>query len=480
MMNIEIRKGGIPDGTCSAVFLINQGCHIEELPFLTKEKKYIKKCITAKESGIFINHVDTWSYLCVKDDAQFVPEQLESFRVLGTEISEIIFRTKSRCLEVIDWCNSGDLILSVIEGIALSGYRFLKYRKAKETLRFPLERINLISSEVTSEQIDQLNNVLQGVYITRDLVNEPASFLTAVKLGEYAQELGRQSGCKVHVLNESEIKALEMEGLLAVNQGSVDPPSFIIMEWKPPKCRNRRPVVLVGKGVTFDTGGINLKTQSSWIEPMKSDMSGAAAVLAVLYSLAISNEPIWVVGLVPATDNRPSRKAQVPGDIIFMSNGTTVEVTNTDAEGRLILADALLYAAEYKPSLVIDIATLTGSAANAIGNKAMVGMHKGAEDYFRSLQKSGVMVHERIVEFPIWAEYLDLLKSDVADIKNVGGREAGAITAAKFLEYFVSGYPWIHLDIAGPAYIESNDKYRVKGGTGVGVRLLFNFLKGYK
>ncbi len=480
MMNIEIRKGGIPNGACSTVFLIDQGCNIAELPFLTKEKKYIKKCITAKESGIFISHVDTWSYVCVKDDAQFVPEQMESCRVLGAEISDIIFRTRCRCLEVVDWGNSEGLILSVIEGVILSGYRFLKYRKARADLRFPLERINLISREVSSLQIEQLNNVLQGVYITRDLVNEPASFLTASKLGDYAQELGRQSGCNVRVLNENEIKALGMEGLLAVNQGSVEPPSFIITEWRPPKCRNRRPVVLIGKGVTFDTGGINLKMKSSWIEPMKSDMSGAAAVLAVLYSLAISKEPIWVIGLVPATDNRPSGKAQVPGDIIFMSDGTTVEVINTDAEGRLILADALLYATEYKPSLVIDIATLTGSAANAIGSKAMVGMHKGAEDYFRLLQRSGFMVHERIVEFPMWSDYSELLRSDIADIKNVGGREAGAITAAKFLEYFASGYPWIHLDIAGPAYIESTDKYRIKGGTGVGVRLLFDFLKSYK
>ncbi len=215
------------------------------------------------------------------------------------------------------------------------------------------------------------------------------------------------------------------------------------------------------------------------MDTMKCDMGGAAAVLGTMYAIASAKLKVHVVGLVPATDNRPDGKAYVPGDIITISDGTTIEVLNTDAEGRLILADALVYAQQYKPELVIDLATLTGAAAVAIGKYGTVMMGTASEEQKSALKTSGNNTYERLVEFPFWDEFADLLKSEIADMKNIGGPIAGSITAGKFLQHFTN-YPYIHLDIAGPAFIDSKEGYLTKGGTGVGVRLLFDFLKNYK
>ncbi|MFL5729672.1 MAG: leucyl aminopeptidase family protein, partial [Cytophagaceae bacterium] len=231
----------------------------------------------------------------------------------------------------------------------------------------------------------------------------------------------------------------------------------------------------VGKGVVYDTGGLSLKPSES-MSMMKCDMAGAAAVAATIYALAKNKIPLHVIGLIPATDNRPGENAITPGDVITMLSGGTVEVLNTDAEGRLILADALTYAARYKPQLVIDLATLTGSALRAIGKEGIVFMGNAAEKTKKSFSDSGYEVYERLVEFPLWEEYGKQNESDIADIKNLGSGEAGAITAAKFLEHFVD-YDWMHLDIAGMAFLGGTDYYRGKNGTGVGVRLLYNFLK---
>jgi len=262
--------------------------------------------------------------------------------------------------------------------------------------------------------------------------------------------------------------------LLGVNKGSEEEPTFTIMEWKSPKAVNKKPVILVGKGVVFDSGGMNLKPGDS-MSTMKDDMSGAAAVAAAVSAAAAAKLPVHVIGLMPATDNRPGPKAIVPGDVLVMYNGMTVEVMNTDAEGRLILADALHYAKKFDPSLVIDIATLTGSASRAVGRYGIVAMQKDAGKELEELKQSGWRTYERLVEFPSWDEYADNLKSETADMKNVGPAEAGAITAGKFLEKFTD-YPYIHLDIAGPAFLEKRDSYRGQGGTAAGVRLFFDFL----
>jgi leucyl aminopeptidase len=258
----------------------------------------------------------------------------------------------------------------------------------------------------------------------------------------------------------------------------VDPPTFSILTWKPEKPKNDKPIILVGKGVVYDTGGLSLKPTNDSMDYMKSDMAGAAAVAGALYALASNKVPVHVVGIIPATDNRPDGNAYVPGDVIRMYDNSTVEVLNTDAEGRMILADGLSWAEKLDPELVFSIATLTGAAHAAIGKYGLVSMGNAGKKAMDALKKSGEQVFERIAEFPFWDEYDELLKSDVADLKNIGGRYAGAITAGKFLEHFTN-YPYIHLDIAGPAFNKTRDSYRGKGGSGIGVRLFYDFIKNH-
>jgi leucyl aminopeptidase len=236
--------------------------------------------------------------------------------------------------------------------------------------------------------------------------------------------------------------------------------------------------VLVGKGIVYDTGGHSLKPTHDSMDYMKCDMAGAAAVAGVLYTIAKTKLPVHVIGLIPSTDNRLSADAYSPGDIITMSDGTTVEVLNTDAEGRLILADALVYAKHLSPELLIDMATLTGAAHKAIGEVGVVGMGNASDEIIANIVEAGNNVYERVAVFPFWEEYGEMVKSDIADLKNVGGGLAGAITAGKFLEYFTN-YPYFHLDIAGMAFMKKPDNYRGTGATGMGVRLLYNFLNNY-
>lgn len=362
----------------------------------------------------------------------------------------------------------------LIEGMALGAYRFQRHFTDKEGQKPPLQTIFV--EEAQAAQADELNVILEAVYRARDLVNEPLNYMGAEQLAQAMVAAGKQYGFKVDVLNKSKIAALKMGGILAVNKGSQDPPTFTIAEYKPDDARNSRPIVLVGKGVVYDTGGLSLKPTAGSMDSMKSDMAGAAAVIGALSAIAGNQLPVHVIGLIPATDNRPGENAYVPGDIITMYDGSTVEVLNTDAEGRLLLADALAYAKQYDPELVIDLATLTGAAAIAIGRQGLVAMGTAGEEVLLQMQAAGQQVHERLAPFPFWDDYKELLKSSVADVKNIGGREAGAITAGKFLERFTQ-YPWVHLDIAGPAFLDAADHYRTKGGSGVGVRLLYQYLK---
>jgi len=289
------------------------------------------------------------------------------------------------------------------------------------------------------------------------------------------EKMGKEAGFSVEVFNRKKIEALHMGGLLAVNKGSIDEPTFTIMEWKPKNAINKTPVVLVGKGVVFDTGGLSLKPTKQSMDYMKCDMAGGAAVAATLYTAAVNKLPLHIVGLVPATDNRPDGNAYVPGDVITMFDGTTVEIKNTDAEGRLLLADALSYAKRYNPLLVLDIATLTGSAEIISGSQGLVAMGNSPED-LEKLKQTGDETFERVVELPLWEEFAKPLQSNVADLNNLGARECQTSVAGKFLEHF-TGYPWLHLDIAGIAFLHEKDFYRPAGGTGVGTRLLYHFLK---
>jgi leucyl aminopeptidase len=310
-------------------------------------------------------------------------------------------------------------------------------------------------------------------------VNEPVITLNAIALSSAIQKLGKTYGFSVKVLHKNEIQKLKMGGLLGVNRGSDDPPTFNILEYKPKTAKNKNPLILVGKGVVYDTGGYNLKI-SGFMSTMKCDMAGAAAVIGAFCAIAANKLNAHVIGLIPATDNRIGHNALVQDDIITMYDGTTVEIQNTDAEGRLILADALSYAKKYHPKLVIDLATLTGAAAAVTGHYGIGLMGTADKKTIQQLMESGEEVYERCIEFPFWKEFDELLKSEIADLKNIGGAVGGASTAGKFLKHFTD-YPWIHLDIAGPAFIKEGAKgYQQKGATGVGVRLLYNFVKKIK
>lgn len=360
--------------------------------------------------------------------------------------------------------------LAFAEGMMLGAYQFAPYKSNLPGSPHPLEEIVVENTQVSPLQTETLLNTMKAVYLCRDLVNTPANFLNTTRLAAIITEEANQAGIAVEVLDRKQIESLKMGGLLAVNKGSVDPPVFITMDYHPENAVNPDPLVLVGKGVTFDTGGMNLKT-GTYMDNMKLDMGGAAAVASALLAIALNKLPIRVVVLIPATDNRTDGNALLPGDVITMFDGTTVEVLNTDAEGRLILADALAWAKRYNPMLVVDAATLTGAAARAIGNLGIVAMHQSAEHYMQLVKTAGETTGERIAEFPFWEAYDEQIKSDIADLKNIGGPEAGAITAGKFLAHFTS-YPYIHLDIAGPVFLDKRDSYRGAGATGVAVRLL--------
>ena len=400
---------------------------------------------------------------------------LEQCRKRGNELCAILRKESSTRLDLIGISDQDEAAIALAEGITLGSYQFLKYRSKKEEKNWNLSQINFVGSAFSQIRILELTTLMEAVFMARDLVNEPASHLNSVQLGAIFEAMGIAAGFETEIFQMDKIKALKMGGLLAVNQGSIDPPTFSVLKWEPANAKNSKPIVLVGKGVVYDTGGLSLKPTKDSMDAMKCDMAGGAVVAAVMYYAAKCKLPVRLIALVPSTDNRPDGNAYAPGDVIVMHSRTSVEVLNTDAEGRLILADALSYAKLFQPQLAIDVATLTGSAAMAIGHQGIVGMGNADEVTFRALKQSGDNVYERVVEFPLWDEYGESIKSDIADLKNIGSREAGAITAGKFLEHFVD-YPWIHLDIAGPAFLNTADHYRPKGGTGTGVRLLVDFI----
>lgn len=405
-------------------------------------------------------------YVFIKDQATD-----EKQRIMGNKLRSALPKEVKSIF--IDGGKSNSLL--VAEGFALSGYQYLKYRKEAAKEKFALETIDF-GAKITAATLSELSATLKAVFWARDLVNEPVSGLNATQLAEAIEAKGKEANFSVTVLEKSKIEALKMGGLLAVNKGSVDPPTFTIIEYKPKKPSNKKPIVLVGKGVVYDTGGLSLKPTAGSMDSMKSDMAGAACMAGTIYAAAMMNLPVHLIGLIPATDNRPGLNAYAPGDIITMFDGTTVEVLNTDAEGRMILADALAYSDKYKPELVIDAATLTGAAVRAIGSRASIIMGNADKKYFNLLNEAGMETYERVVEFPFWDDYFDEMKSKIADLNNIGSGYAGMITAGKFLEHFVKA-PYIHMDIAGPAFLDKPQDYRGFGGTGTGIRLLINFLK---
>lgn len=372
-----------------------------------------------------------------------------------------------------------EIVQATVEGFCLGNYTFDFYR-SEPPERVLCDDVTLVARDEPScrehEAVAREASVVCGaVAFTRDLVMQPGNVATPAYLAERAVEMSGRMGVECHVLEREEIERLGMEAFLAVAKGSRQPPRFIVLEYGGGK-QGVRPVVIVGKGVTFDSGGISLKPREG-MERMKDDMAGGAVVLGTIQAAAALRLPVNLVGLIPTAENLPDGGAYKPGDVVHTMSGKTVEIVNTDAEGRMLLCDALHYAQRYRPSALIDVATLTGACIVALGTCAtgLMGNDPGLK---RALQQAGEVAGERLWELPLWEEYGELVKSDIADLKNAGGATAGTITAGWFLQQFVGRCRWAHLDIAGTAWEEKGSGHLPKGATGCGVRLLVEYLKG--
>jgi leucyl aminopeptidase len=370
---------------------------------------------------------------------------------------------------------------AMVEGVALGQWRYdeLRSEPSEDDHKAPIHTIVLQVAEADWEKDAQAGGELGRVLATaqnyaRELAVKPANIVTPGYLADEAIKLGKELDLDVKILDADEIKKDGMKALLAVAAGSDEEPRFITLEYR--GAKKRRPVVLVGKGVTFDSGGLSLKPAQG-METMKIDMSGAAAVLGAVKAIAELKLRAHVVGLIPAVENLPSGHATRPGDVIGSRARKTIEVLNTDAEGRLILADALSYAARFEPEALVDAATLTGACLIALGREATALMGND-EALLHEIKAAAEASGERVWEFPLWEEYRELIKSEIADIKNTGGRAAATITGAMFLREFVGSAPWAHLDIAATAWAEKAGPYQPVGPTGVGVRLFTEWVRG--
>ncbi len=357
-------------------------------------------------------------------------------------------------------------------------YKFLRYKQKSDAPA--LEKIVVLGKkdDATQQALDRGVAVANAVAWARDLVNEPAGAMTPTQLAEEARRAAEQGGLDFEVLDEVEIANQGLGGLLGVSLGSDQPPRLVKLTYTPP-TKPTATVALVGKGITFDSGGLSLKPAEG-METMKTDMSGAAAVIGAMSVLRQVGVPVKVIGFVPTTENMPGGRAIKPGDVLKIRNGKTVEVLNTDAEGRLILADGLSLAAEEKPDAVIDLATLTGACMVALGIK-VAGLMGNDDAWIGQVRDAAERAGESVWHLPLPQEYRKDLDSEIADLKNIsGGRYGGALTAGLFLSEFIEGIPWAHLDIAGPARAPSEDGYITKGGTGFGVRTLVEVLSTFE
>jgi leucyl aminopeptidase len=373
--------------------------------------------------------------------------------------------------------SSVEVAQAIVEGAILGSYQFTVYRTA--AAEHAVEGMKILIP-----QKGQLKQVTEGIrrgvataeatVFVRDLCNHPSNVLTPTKVAEEAKAIAKAEKISIKILEQKDMERLGMGALLGVARGSQEPPKFIILEYNGAKKKDERPIVLVGKTITFDTGGISLKPAEN-MEHMKADMTGGAEVLASLRAAARLKLPLRLISILPVAENMPGGRAMKPGDVVTTLSGKTVEVQNTDAEGRLILADGLAYAMRYKPAALIDIATLTGACVVALGQFA-IGMFGTDQALKEQVRKSGQKAGERVWEMPLWEEYFEQLKSDVADMRNIGGRGGGMITAALFLSKFVGDCPWVHLDIASTDWSERERAYVPKGPTAIGTRLLLQYL----
>jgi leucyl aminopeptidase len=371
-----------------------------------------------------------------------------------------------------------DVAQTMVEGAILGNYQFTAYRSDTPTAK------EVTAMTLLAPQKDQLRQLAEGIrrgvataeatVFVRDLCNHPSNVMTPSRIAVEAKTVAKEAGVHLKILEQREMEKLGMGALLGVAKGSHEPPKFIILQYQGAKKKDAAPVVFVGKTITFDTGGISLKPAEN-MEQMKADMTGGAEVLAAIRAAARLKLPLNLISILPAAENMPGGRAMRPGDVVKTLSGKTVEVQNTDAEGRLILSDGLAYATRFKPAALIDIATLTGACVVALGQFA-IGMFGTDVILKETIRKAGLRAGERVWEMPLWEEYFEQLRSDVADMRNIGGRGGGMITAALFLSKFVGNAPWVHLDIASTDWSERERAYIPKGPTGIGTRLLIQFL----
>ena len=410
-------------------------------------------------------------------DAELTPERIR--QGTGSAVQAIKGSGISRCSVIPAEPKSGKYaIAAMIEGIMLANYHFALY-KSEKSESISLQEVDVFVTAAkgvaAAEQvIAETKTICEAVYFARDLVSQPGNVATPGYLAEKALEMSGKCNLKCRILEWEELVREGMEALLAVGKGSRQLPKMILLEYWG-ESKNKRPVTLVGKGITFDSGGISLKPREG-MELMKTDMAGGAAVMATMMAAANLKLPVNLVAVIPTAENMPDGAAYKPGDVIKSMSGQTIEITNTDAEGRMILCDALHFALRYKPAVVVDVATLTGACVVALGHVAS-GLMGNDPALLKQLSGAGEVTGERLWELPTWDEYNELFKSDIADLKNAGGPHAGTIYAACFLKKFVGSARWAHLDIAGTAWEEKGRAYLPKGATGVGVRLLVEFLK---
>ncbi len=370
-----------------------------------------------------------------------------------------------------------DVGQAVTEGAILGSYQFTTYRSDTSGK-------DVTAMTILAPRKDQLHQLSEGIrrgvataeatVFVRDLCNHPSNVMTPTRIANEARTVAKESGVNLKVLEQKAMEALGMGALLGVAKGSHEPPKFIILQYHGAKKKDDRPVVLVGKTITFDTGGISLKPAEN-MEQMKADMTGGAEVLAAMRAAARLKLPLNLISILPAAEKMPGGRAMRPGGVVKNLSGETVEVQTTDAEGRLILSDGLAYATRFKPAALIDIATLTGACVVALGQFA-IGMFGTDAALKEAIRTAGLRAGERVWEMPLWEEYFEQLRSDVADMRNIGGRGGGMITAALFLSKFVGDCPWVHLDIASTDWSERERAYIPKGPTGIGTRLLIQFL----
>lgn len=375
-------------------------------------------------------------------------------------------------------CSSLDVAQAMAEGAILGNYQFTTYRSDAPTNK------ELTAMTVLTPHTRELDQISEGIrrgvataeatVFVRDLSNHPSNVMTPTRIAQEARAVAKETGIKVKILEQKDMEILGMGALLGVAKGSHEPPKFIILQYDGAKKKDERPVVLVGKTITFDTGGISLKPSEN-MEQMKADMTGGAEVLATIRAAARLKLPLNLISILPVAENMPGGRAMRPGDVVKTLSGKTVEVQNTDAEGRLILSDGLAYATRFKPAALIDIATLTGACVVALGQFA-IGMFGTETRLKEAIRQAGLRAGERVWEMPLWEDYFEQLRSDVADMRNIGGRGGGMITAALFLSKFVGDCPWVHLDIASTDWSERERAYIPKGPTGIGTRLLIQFL----